>query len=330
MEIERAPRAHRRPGGALARGRRRARCSTCTACPRLVHWDPVPRAHGRRGARPAGLRPARPSLPTSTTRSPGYDDFLEALRATQLGLERFSLVRARLGRRGAGASPSASPSGSSGSCCSPRVPLLPGYRWHRVARGWRRPLVGELHDGRSPRAGRCGATLPRRARRPRPGSDFDHGTQRAILKLYRSAPPEVLARAGERPRRASRARRSCSGPPPTRTSARSSARATPTSLGGEVELEMVEGGPLALARPARAGRPRGGFSGPAARLACPVGAPGRALRRHGAASRRHGRGRARLPLRAERGRPERAPLYRRIDWWRWAPCSSRCCSRSST
>ena len=27
---------------------------------------------------------------------------------------------------------------------------------------------------------------------------YDHGTQRAILKLYRSAPPEVLARAGER------------------------------------------------------------------------------------------------------------------------------------
>jgi pimeloyl-ACP methyl ester carboxylesterase len=27
---------------------------------------------------------------------------------------------------------------------------------------------------------------------------FDHGTQRAILKLYRSAPPEVLARAGGR------------------------------------------------------------------------------------------------------------------------------------
>jgi pimeloyl-ACP methyl ester carboxylesterase len=27
---------------------------------------------------------------------------------------------------------------------------------------------------------------------------FDHGTQRAILKLYRSAPPDELARAGER------------------------------------------------------------------------------------------------------------------------------------
>jgi pimeloyl-ACP methyl ester carboxylesterase len=27
---------------------------------------------------------------------------------------------------------------------------------------------------------------------------FDHGTQRAILKLYRSAPPEVLEQAGER------------------------------------------------------------------------------------------------------------------------------------
>jgi pimeloyl-ACP methyl ester carboxylesterase len=29
-------------------------------------------------------------------------------------------------------------------------------------------------------------------------TDFDHGTQRAILRLYRSAPSEVLARAGER------------------------------------------------------------------------------------------------------------------------------------
>jgi pimeloyl-ACP methyl ester carboxylesterase len=28
--------------------------------------------------------------------------------------------------------------------------------------------------------------------------DFDHGTQRAILKLYRSAPPDVLAKAGDR------------------------------------------------------------------------------------------------------------------------------------
>ena len=27
---------------------------------------------------------------------------------------------------------------------------------------------------------------------------FDHGTQRAILRLYRSADPEVLERAGER------------------------------------------------------------------------------------------------------------------------------------
>ena len=27
---------------------------------------------------------------------------------------------------------------------------------------------------------------------------FDHGTQRAILKLYRSAPPDVLAAGGDR------------------------------------------------------------------------------------------------------------------------------------
>jgi pimeloyl-ACP methyl ester carboxylesterase len=29
-------------------------------------------------------------------------------------------------------------------------------------------------------------------------AEFDHGTQRAILRLYRASPPEVLARHGER------------------------------------------------------------------------------------------------------------------------------------
>jgi pimeloyl-ACP methyl ester carboxylesterase len=78
----------------------------------------------------------------------------------------------------------------------PVVPFLPGYRWHRVARGWRTPVLGELLMGFSTR---------RAFRRELPAEladssweTFDHGTQRAILKLYRSAPPEALARAGER------------------------------------------------------------------------------------------------------------------------------------
>lgn len=74
------------------------------------------------------------------------------------------------------------------------VPLLPGFRWHRLARGWRLPGVGELIVGSLPRWGF------RRAL-PRPIADaaykhFDQGTQRAVLRLYRSTSPAALAQAG--------------------------------------------------------------------------------------------------------------------------------------
>jgi pimeloyl-ACP methyl ester carboxylesterase len=79
------------------------------------------------------------------------------------------------------------------------VPFMPGYEWHRFARIWRTPVLGELFQGSTTKWG---------LKRFLPGmpedfvnsiwDHFDHGTQRAILKLYRSAPPEVLAHAGER------------------------------------------------------------------------------------------------------------------------------------
>jgi pimeloyl-ACP methyl ester carboxylesterase len=79
------------------------------------------------------------------------------------------------------------------------VPFLRGYRWHRFARIWRTPVLGELFQGSTTKWG---------LKRFLPGmpdefidsiwDHYDHGTQRAILKLYRSAPPEVLARAGDR------------------------------------------------------------------------------------------------------------------------------------
>jgi pimeloyl-ACP methyl ester carboxylesterase len=83
------------------------------------------------------------------------------------------------------------------------VPLLPGYRWHTLARQWRRALVGELAMGFTTKfAVRRLLRLP--DGRPFPEDEideiwrhFDHGTQRAILKLYRSAPPAVLAAAGQ-------------------------------------------------------------------------------------------------------------------------------------
>jgi len=86
------------------------------------------------------------------------------------------------------------------------VPLLPGYRWHRTARMWRTPVLGELVMGTTSRftlgvLSREGNATPG----PMPGAwqdsvlaHFDQGTQRAILRLYRSSPPEVLEASGSR------------------------------------------------------------------------------------------------------------------------------------
>jgi pimeloyl-ACP methyl ester carboxylesterase len=86
------------------------------------------------------------------------------------------------------------------------VPFLPGFRWHRTARIWRTPLLGELAMGFTFRrtmrlASREGNATPG----PMPEAwldsvmaHFDEGTQRAILRLYRSSPSEVLEAAGER------------------------------------------------------------------------------------------------------------------------------------
>ena len=76
------------------------------------------------------------------------------------------------------------------------VPLLPGYRWHPIAQIWRTPLLGEAAMGMS-----IGPVMRRLlpAGRAEPVlATFDPGTQRAILRLYRASPPDVLAAAGAR------------------------------------------------------------------------------------------------------------------------------------
>jgi len=86
------------------------------------------------------------------------------------------------------------------------VPFLPGYEWHRTARLWRTPLLGEIAMGATIRPVLERSTREASATRgPLPGAwidsvmqHFDHGTQRAILRLYRSSPSHELARAGER------------------------------------------------------------------------------------------------------------------------------------
>ncbi len=124
----------------------------------------------------------------------GYDCFLERF-ADSAGLERFSLVVHDWGAVGL-AFAQRFPERIERLVVLSTVPLLEGYRWHRVARIWRTPLLGELAMGFTTRwAWRH--SLPQ-AIADRSWADFDHGTQRAILKLYRSAPPAVLAAAGER------------------------------------------------------------------------------------------------------------------------------------
>jgi len=124
----------------------------------------------------------------------GYDRFLEAF-VDELGLGRFTLVMHDWGAVGL-ALAQRFPERVERLVLFPIVPFVPGYRWHPVARGWRTPLLGELLMGfTTRRALRSG--LPREVA-DAAWECFDHGTQRAILRLYRASPPEVLARAGER------------------------------------------------------------------------------------------------------------------------------------
>jgi pimeloyl-ACP methyl ester carboxylesterase len=83
------------------------------------------------------------------------------------------------------------------------VPLLPGYRWHRVGRLWRTRFVGEMAMGLTLRPTLERALRPAFANGVVPDGFveaamryFDQGTQRAILRLYRSAPEELLAASG--------------------------------------------------------------------------------------------------------------------------------------
>jgi pimeloyl-ACP methyl ester carboxylesterase len=86
------------------------------------------------------------------------------------------------------------------------LPLLAGFRWHRLARIWRRPLLGELAMGCTTRL-LLGRILRRgcvdpdawsRSSIESVWSHFDQGTQRAILRLHRDADEQRLASAGNR------------------------------------------------------------------------------------------------------------------------------------
>lgn len=175
----------------------------------------------------------------------GYDRFLEAfLDAT--GIDRFSLVAHDWGVV-ALATAQRLHERLERLLLFNCVPLLPGYRWHRIARVWRRPLAGELFMGLSSRwafgqiskeANATPGPLPAETIDSIWGH-FDHGTQRAILRLYRSAPPPVLEEAGRH-----LARITCPAlvlwPTEDPYIGPEFGPAFADALGGETRLEMVE------------------------------------------------------------------------------------------
>ncbi|GIK78632.1 MAG: oxidoreductase [Actinomycetes bacterium] len=85
------------------------------------------------------------------------------------------------------------------------VPLSATYRWHFLARCWRRRGIGELLARPRPRwLAKRMMRLARPGRRPLPGelvermlANWDAGMARSILALYRSADGDVLAAAGD-------------------------------------------------------------------------------------------------------------------------------------
>lgn len=84
------------------------------------------------------------------------------------------------------------------------VPLLDGFRWPRMVRYWRMPVIGELLMG-SVNRWLLARTLRAGSARPEAWPDqrvqevweqFDQGTQRAILRLHRSIDEAGLAQVG--------------------------------------------------------------------------------------------------------------------------------------
>ena len=71
---------------------------------------------------------------------------------------------------------------------------------------------------------------------------FDHGTQRAILRLYRSAPEDVLRARGRAPRRADLPGARRLGRRATRTCRTEFAQRYADALGGQAEVELAEAG----------------------------------------------------------------------------------------
>lgn len=122
--------------------------------------------------------------------APGYAAFVEAALAA-LGIERTHLVLHDFGGP-IGLTWAMTNAERIASITLIDIGILPGYRWHRLARIWRTPVLGEVFMATATK--RAFLTLvdrdePRGLPRPfteRMYEQYDKRTKRAVLKLYRA------------------------------------------------------------------------------------------------------------------------------------------------
>ena len=116
-----------------------------------------------------------------------------------LGVERFDLVVHDWGGIGL-VTASRRPAAVDRVVVMNSVPLNPDYRWHWIARLWRRRGVGELLNATTSKFGTRQLLRPALVRKeaiPELAEVihryYDRGTRGAVLKLYRDADPEKFA-----------------------------------------------------------------------------------------------------------------------------------------
>ncbi|HET7048610.1 MAG TPA: alpha/beta hydrolase [Solirubrobacteraceae bacterium] len=135
----------------------------------------------------------------------GLTDFLERL-LEHLGIDRVKLVVHDWGAAVGLAFAQRNPKRIERIALINGVPVFPAQdvRWHLLGRLWVRPVIGELVMGATTR-GMLARTLRSGAADPDAWPDaridsiwqqFDQGTQRAILRLYRSADERELTKTG--------------------------------------------------------------------------------------------------------------------------------------
>ncbi|MEQ8660668.1 MAG: alpha/beta hydrolase [Gammaproteobacteria bacterium] len=130
----------------------------------------------------------------------GYAAHLDALLAA-CGVRRAHLVLHDFGGAWGLAWATANPTRVA-SMTLVNIGILRDYRWHHLARLWRLPLIGELFMATTTRLGfRTLLRIGNPRGLPRPFIDamyanFDAGTRRAVLRLYRAT--DALGDAAER------------------------------------------------------------------------------------------------------------------------------------